>query len=158
MFTPKSQLSSVRCSLSDTEVAGSWSFSMSCPCLRDAELVLEEPGREQGRSLSSGYQSHLALLARVSRRDSSRCLGVMSISIAAAVGLAGVSVAAAVLRWFFLPSWCSSSSPPLHPAEPCHCRQLCQEVAQLQPQLCQGCLSSQGPCWGSHSIDRKSVV
>lgn len=111
LFTPKSQLSSVRCCLSDTQVVESWFFSMSCPCLRDAELVLEEPGREQGRSLRFGYQSHLALLAQVSRRDSRSCLGAMSISIAAAVGLPGVSVAAAVLGWFCLPSWCSSALP-----------------------------------------------
>lgn len=134
MFTPKSQLSSVRCCLSDTQVVESWFFSMSCPCLRDAELVLEEPGREQGRSLRFGYQSHLALLAQVSRRDSRSCLGAMSIPLLLQWGCLGC-------LWL-LQCWGGSASPA-------GAAQLCRGAVSLPPSCravsLQGAVPGDGP-------------
>lgn len=83
-------------------------------------------------------------------------LETTSISIPAAVGLAGVSVLGGLASLAGAALLCCCAVPSLRAAEPCHSGELCQAVARLQPQPCQGCLSSQRPCWGSHSIHSPS--
>lgn len=119
--------------------------------------MLEEPGREQGTSLGSGVPVTPGCPCTGQQERQQELLGDHEHFHSCCCG-AGRAVCGCCCAPGVRPQWPAQLSsavvpfPSLHPAEPCHCRELCQAVAQLQPQPCQGCLSSQGPCWGSHSI------